>query len=97
MQVTNQPVDPATRDAQTRTVEQHRAGGVQATGGQDQLLISAQAMDIQSIMRGIESLPDVRAEKVQTLRKRIEDGSYDVSAMEIAERALLRILGGRVV
>ena len=52
-------------------------------------------MDIQSIMLGIENLPDIRAEKVQTLRKRIEDGTYNVSAVEIAERALMRILRGQ--
>jgi flagellar biosynthesis anti-sigma factor FlgM len=48
----------------------------------DDAKLMRQATDI------VKSLPDVRADKVQALKKRIEEGKYQVDAAEIADRLL---------
>jgi len=48
--------------------------------------LSTKAIDIQSLKSAITNLPDVREEKVQELKNRIESGKYNVSGEKIAEK-----------
>ncbi|MBN1613663.1 MAG: flagellar biosynthesis anti-sigma factor FlgM [Deltaproteobacteria bacterium] len=48
--------------------------------------LSTKAKDIQNLKSAVANLPDVREEKVQELRNRIESGKYNVSGEEIAEK-----------
>ncbi len=48
--------------------------------------LSAAARDIQQLRNVISGLPDIREDKVQELKSRIEQGSYGVSGEKIAEK-----------
>jgi len=51
----------------------------------DQLTLSRQATEMQSIKQFIAGLTAVRENKVSDLRARIESGDYDTAEPEIAE------------
>ena len=46
--------------------------------------LSTKARDVQSIKNALAGIPDIREEKVQELRARIEAGTYNVSGEKIA-------------
>jgi len=48
--------------------------------------LSAKAREIQQLRDAVSVLPEVREEKVQDLRERIEKGAYDVSREKVAEK-----------
>jgi len=43
-------------------------------------------------MAKIETLPEIREEKIAELRAAIEQGTYEVSARDVAEKILDRLL-----
>ncbi|MBN1828884.1 MAG: flagellar biosynthesis anti-sigma factor FlgM [Deltaproteobacteria bacterium] len=55
---------------------------------EEKVSLSAKAKEIQSLKKAIESLPDVREEKVQELKEQIEQGSYRVNGEKVAESML---------
>jgi negative regulator of flagellin synthesis FlgM len=57
-------------------------GGVVAP--EEKVDLSTKARDVQSIQNAMASIPDIREEKVQELRSRIEAGTYNVSGEKIA-------------
>jgi flagellar biosynthesis anti-sigma factor FlgM len=46
--------------------------------------LSTKARDVQSIKNALAGIPDIREEKVQELRNRIDAGTYNVSGEKIA-------------
>ncbi|MBN1548838.1 MAG: flagellar biosynthesis anti-sigma factor FlgM [Syntrophaceae bacterium] len=46
--------------------------------------LSTKARDVQTIKNAVESVPDIREEKVQELKNRIEAGTYNVNGEKIA-------------
>lgn len=52
----------------------------------DELNISSAARDFQIAMEQVKKQPEVRAEKVEALKKQIEAGNYTVDAKQIAEK-----------
>ncbi|MBW2599410.1 MAG: flagellar biosynthesis anti-sigma factor FlgM [Deltaproteobacteria bacterium] len=70
--------------ASLETVKQSPDGIAQ----EDKVTLSSTARDIQQAQKAVEKLPDVREEKVQELKDRIEAGKYDVNGEKIAEKML---------
>jgi negative regulator of flagellin synthesis FlgM len=58
----------------------------------DEVRLSAFSQDIQKIEAGLQQIKDVRQERVQELKARIEAGTYDVSGKEIAEKMIDKII-----
>lgn len=56
--------------------------------------LSATAKDIQRLKNAVAELPDVRQDKVDELKARIEKGEYSVSADKIAEKIIKEFLSG---
>jgi len=55
----------------------------------DEVKISREAMDFQIVSKAVKTikeLPDVRQDKVEALRARIETGNYNIEGREIAEK-----------
>lgn len=50
--------------------------------------MSNEAKRIQQAKEGIDSLPDIRKEKVDDIRARIERGDYQVDAEKIASKII---------
>ena len=57
-----------------------------------QVEISSTAQDIQRVKQVINNLPDVRADRVQALKAQVENGTYNVSGMDIADLIIRRAL-----
>jgi negative regulator of flagellin synthesis FlgM len=51
---------------------------------QEKVDLSTKAKDVQAIKNAVASIPDIREEKVQELKGRIEAGTYNVSGEKIA-------------
>jgi len=52
--------------------------------GEDKVVLSQKAKEIQKAKMLMASVPDVREEKVKEIRQRIEDGTYKVEGKKIA-------------
>ena len=53
---------------------------------EEKVNLSTTAKDVQSLKNAVSSLPDVREDKVQSLREQIEKGAYKVDAEKVAEK-----------
>ncbi|MBM7615366.1 flagellar biosynthesis anti-sigma factor FlgM [Alkaliphilus hydrothermalis] len=54
----------------------------------DQLQLSEVAKDFQVAMKAFKKLPDIREEKVADIKNRIQQGTYNVSGQEVADKIL---------
>lgn len=57
----------------------------------DELRLSDVAKDYQLAMNAIKKVPDIRKEKVETIKQQIKTGTYVVDAGKIAEKMLEEI------
>jgi negative regulator of flagellin synthesis FlgM len=60
--------------------------GSSSTG--DTVEISAESRTLSRARQAVDSAPDVRADKVAEIKKRIEDGTYSVSPEALANKLL---------
>ncbi|KAB3526649.1 flagellar biosynthesis anti-sigma factor FlgM [Alkaliphilus serpentinus] len=54
----------------------------------DQLELSGAAKEFQIAMKAYKDLPEVREEKVNELKEKIQQGRYNISGKEIAEKII---------
>lgn len=59
-----------------------------ATKGNDTMTLSETARDYKTIMDALKTVPDVREDKVRSLREQISSNNYNVDAEEISEHLL---------
>lgn len=52
----------------------------------DSLAISDHARELQIAKKAVKNAPDVRMDKVNDIKKRLESGTYNVSAEEVADK-----------
>lgn len=57
----------------------------------DKIDISQKGKEIASIITSVNSLPDVREEKVQALKEAVNAGTYRVDPIKVAEKMLSEI------
>ncbi|NLJ78920.1 MAG: flagellar biosynthesis anti-sigma factor FlgM [Tissierellia bacterium] len=57
----------------------------------DSVKFSEDAQDYQFALQKLREVPDIRMDKVEELKKRIDAKTYDISGREIAERIYQRI------
>ncbi len=62
----------------------------------DEVSLSARAVEVRELQKVLERLPDVRAERVETLKKAVAEGKYHVDEGKVAEKMLARELVDRV-
>ncbi|MBO8167952.1 MAG: flagellar biosynthesis anti-sigma factor FlgM [Thermoanaerobacteraceae bacterium] len=60
----------------------------------DRVEISRTAKELQRLVEKAKNLPDVRAEKVAELKKRIENGTYQVPVEKLADKMLREMKQG---
>ncbi|RRD94367.1 flagellar biosynthesis anti-sigma factor FlgM [Clostridiales bacterium COT073_COT-073] len=56
--------------------------------GQDSVVFSTFAREMQFANKAVKEAPEVRVEKVNMLKAQIEAGKYNISANQIAEKIL---------
>jgi negative regulator of flagellin synthesis FlgM len=61
-------------------------GGGATTVATERVDISAKAKDFQRIRQILDQIPDVREEKIQELKDRIESGNYVVDSGKVAAK-----------
>jgi flagellar biosynthesis anti-sigma factor FlgM len=76
----------AQTDAAEAAARRNGTAGAASGRRTDQVSLSENAHAFARIMRGVLEQPDVRAQRVEALRARIEQGTYDVDALLIARR-----------
>ncbi|ABP67252.1 anti-sigma-28 factor, FlgM [Caldicellulosiruptor saccharolyticus DSM 8903] len=54
----------------------------------DKLEISCEARDFHAVLNAIKSTPDIREEKVNEIKSKIESGTYNVSAKDVVEKLI---------
>ncbi len=64
--------------------------------GKDAISISSQAKDFQEVLMALKKAPDVRADKVDELSRRLESGNYRVDSGEIAEKIIRSVIDFKV-
>ena len=55
---------------------------------EEKVSLSEQARDVQNIKKAINELPDVRQEKVDALKEKINQGTYDVNGEKVAQKMI---------
>jgi negative regulator of flagellin synthesis FlgM len=89
--VHQQPVSPTQTYAANRAQRAQQAARGDEAGATprgDSIEISDQARELARIRQAVEGAPEVRAEKVASIRKRIEDGTYTVSPELLARKLI---------
>ena len=54
----------------------------------DQVQISSYGKDIQTVKAAVAAAPDVRTDKIASLKAQVQDGTYSVSNESFAEKLL---------
>ena len=72
------------RNDQVRTESERQAHGGAVSSPSERVDLSTTAKDIQQLKDALSKLTDVREAKVQEVQKMLKDGTYKVSADQIA-------------
>lgn len=80
-------MDTLEQTSRTRNVEKTSAEQQQATGVEsDNVTLSKKSKDVSEMTLTLKSMPDVRADKIADLKERIANGTYNISAKDVAAK-----------
>ena len=85
--VAGKPVEPA-QTPEVKPAEVEGATAPSASAQADQVVLSQRAAEIQMAKEALASVPEVRQEKVAAIKKRIEEGTYEIDGEAIAARII---------
>ena len=54
--------------------------------GKDVFALSKEAKDFQTAFNALSKVPDIRQEKVQEIKQKIQSGNYSITAQEVADK-----------
>ena len=63
-----------------------------STGSTEQVAISSKAKDIQQATKAVNGTPDIRIEKVESIKEQISSGNYHVPSDKLAEKVLKNMI-----
>jgi len=72
------------RNEQVRAESERQANNGAVSSPSERVDLSTTAKDIQQLKDALAQLPDVREEKIREVQKMLKDGTYNVSADQIA-------------
>jgi negative regulator of flagellin synthesis FlgM len=81
----NGKVGPADRNAATPPAQNQ-------VPPEDKVDLSSQSKEMNKISEALAAAPDVRAEKVEALKKQVESGQYQVNSDAVAEKMIKEFL-----
>lgn len=55
---------------------------------QDEVTISKQAREMQEAQKAVQNAPDIRQEKIASIKKQIQEGTYNVPAEAVVDKLL---------
>jgi flagellar biosynthesis anti-sigma factor FlgM len=102
MKISNDTINTALQSTRNEPLEKkgRTAPSVERTRGQagDRVELSVNLRDIDRLTATAASMPGASAEKIESLRNRIADGTYKVSGLAVAEKMLssmgIEVTGG---
>lgn len=102
MKIDDNPILPAsvvTRNdaAALAAGETHKNGTAAAGQGGDTVNLSGNAERVARMSEALQSIPDIRMERVDEIKKQVAAGEYDVSARAVAEKMLMSMKKGVAV
>lgn len=65
-----------------------RSGTAERAHKADEVVFSSEAQTFSNMLQKLRGMDESRAEKVETLRQQIADGTYEVDSKSIADRLL---------
>lgn len=71
-----------------KTTQTQSSGKSQKSKAKDEVHISELGKDFQIAKMALSEIPDVRAEKVEEIKSRMEAGTYEVSDSEFADKLM---------
>jgi negative regulator of flagellin synthesis FlgM len=77
---------------QNKTAKVNKSQGTSPTSGSDEVILSSQAQGMGSIGQILKAEPMVRSDKVQGISASIANGSYNISAGDVADKIIGRTL-----
>ena len=96
MKITNGPLNNGIRTTRSEASEKKAASGSgrekSGASGADRVELSGGLREVEKLAGVIASLPQSDAEKIESIKSRIADGSYNVSGYAVAEK-MLRSMG----
>ncbi len=72
----------------TQTAKVTRVEKKQEVTSADKVEISSEARDFQAVLNAIKLTPDVREEKVDEIKKKIDSGTYNISGRDVVEKLI---------
>jgi negative regulator of flagellin synthesis FlgM len=63
-----------------------------AAAGRDRVELSSGSLDVQKIQEILQETPDIRLDKIQELKEKIEKGEYHVDSLQLADKMLMSLL-----
>jgi len=103
MKIDDNPILPATvvtrndATAALATGEAHKNGAAAAGQGGDTVKLSGNAERVARMSEALQSIPDIRMERVEDIKKQVAAGEYNVSARAVAEKMLMSMKKGVAV
>lgn len=102
MKIDDNPILPATvvarNDAAAHAAgETHKNGAAAAGQGGDTVKLSGNAERVARMSEALQSIPDIRIERVEEIKKQVAAGEYNVSARAVAEKMLMSMKKGVAV
>lgn len=81
--------DPARKaDSVSPQLDPRRSGSTRRTPRTDEVVLSRRAQLLRIADEAVQASDDVREDKVDEVRRKLEDGSYRIDAKRIAERLI---------
>jgi negative regulator of flagellin synthesis FlgM len=63
-----------------------KTGKTNRTMGKDVFALSEEGKDFQTALSALSKVPDIRYEKVQEIKQKLQSGTYNISAQELADK-----------
>ncbi|MEA3547857.1 MAG: flagellar biosynthesis anti-sigma factor FlgM [Thermodesulfobacteriota bacterium] len=60
--------------------------------GRDRVELSSGSRDVRKIQEILQETPDIRLDKIQELKEKIEKGEYHVDSLQLADKMLMSLL-----
>ena len=79
-----------------KTNSSNKAQKSSAYGGSDQVQISQIGKDFHVAKAAVKNSSDIRTEKVDAIKKQIEQGTYQISNKDVADKVVDRFFDTRI-
>jgi negative regulator of flagellin synthesis FlgM len=96
MKVSNETINNPLRSSRGESLDKNRKAATAAEKSQaqagDRVELSVNLREVDKLTATVASMPSANSEKIESIKSRIADGTYNVSGLDVAEK-MLRSMG----